>query len=197
MQSRAEPIDFAVNNKFIVVMEMHISLLEIHLFTESPVYLEQEGNKILLSEDSIRENMNVLDYIFTRAILGQYTLHESIKKDIGYLYNEELQEKPGLFYKKLDNRDYWVGYSYKLWSSGINATWIYNNDKEAIILEITPVYPGYFDESYETSYDEWIKFYKPYLIKEISVETAKDWLFKSRSLLNQIDKNIEEYENRQ
>ena len=38
----------------------------------------------MLSEDSIRENMNVLDYIFTRAILGQYTLHESIKKVIDY-----------------------------------------------------------------------------------------------------------------
>lgn len=187
---------FQISKTKKIVLKITEPINEIHLFTEGTIYLVEEEKQIVLSEDSIRENMNVLNYILTRAIKGQYTLHESIKKDIGYLYNEELQEKPGLSYEKLERRDVWVGLKYNVWFNDF-ATWIYNNNEGAILLEITPVYPGYFDELYETSYDEWIKYYKPYLTKEISIETAQDWLQKARSILNQIDKNIEEYENRQ
>ncbi|HEV2917412.1 MAG TPA: hypothetical protein VGW78_06740 [Candidatus Babeliales bacterium] len=70
------------------------------------------------------------------------------------------------------------------------------SDKDGnIIFEITPHYKYHFCEPDETpsfiSYEEWIKDYKPYLIRVVPRDIAHQWLNQAREILNAIDENTE------
>ena len=97
----------------------------------------------------------------------------------------------------------WVGERYLVWSTSCKyniSTWLYIKN-EKIILEITPDYPWTFvdpksGENYIT-YDEFIKNYKPYVIREISREIAQQWLDKTAELIHIIEVNDVLYLNKQ
>jgi hypothetical protein len=180
---------FKVNNELKIIMVVEEPLNEIDCCAEAPIYLIQDDKRIILSKDSVRENMQVLSNVLRLALNSALLLHESIKEDIGYLLNEEFQDKPGLTYKKLENRDHWVGFIHLLWSCD-TATWIYNDKDGRIIIEFTPVYGGHFKDDYPINYDQWLKNYKPYLITKISKETAKEWLIQAETILDLIENNI-------
>ena len=153
-----------------------------------------------LGEDSVRYRIELLNTILNRVITGNYFLHPSIKQDIGYLYNEYLQNKSGLTYVKFEERDCWVGEQYYLWESGRQfAVWLYNASDGSIIFEVTPLYPYHFIEPEDITkfvpYDEWIKGYKPYVICIIPKEVAVQWLDQAESLLQTIAKNVERFKN--
>lgn len=180
---------FKLSNALQIIMVVKEPLNEIHCCTEAPIYLIHGDKRIVLSKDSIRENMQVLSNVLKRALNDELRLHESIKKDIGYLLNEEFQGNAGLTYKKLEGRDHWVGFIHLIWSYHI-ATWIYNDEEGKIIIEFTPVYEGHFKDDHSINYAEWLKDYKPYLITKISKETAEEWLIQADSILEQIENNI-------
>ena len=185
---------FKINELEKIILEIEVPVEEIHCCTESPIYLEISGKRILLSNDSIRHDIDILHNLLTKALSNQLHLDASITADIGYLYNEELQGKDGLVYKEIEKDDYrWVGGSYSLWSYTVE-TWLYNKDGE-IFFEVTPIYPGNFfvepEKEHEiVPYDQWIQNYEPILIRQISKHTAQVWLEQANSILQLIEANM-------
>lgn len=147
---------------------------EIHCCAEAQIYLVEKNKELLLSSDLLIDNLTTFRNQIEKAVRNDLYLDQSINADIGYLYNQELQNQPGLTYKKLDGRDYWVGLSYLLWNYEY-ATWLYNDNKGVITIEISPIYPGNFSEE-AIDYNTWIKKYQPYAIKTINKSMAKNWL---------------------
>jgi len=185
-------INFQLNNSEKIVMSCEENLDQINCCTEGSLTLIEKNNEILLSNDTIHESIFVLHGQLQKALNSDLILHRSITSDIGCLYNEELQDKPGLVYEKFDERDHWVGYNFLLWSSNM-ATWLYNDYVGNIILEITPVFPGNFISFAEDkiSYGRWLQNYKPYLIRKLPKEVAQQWLYQADHLLKKIEENVE------
>ncbi len=164
-------ITFILNEKEKLILNSPEPLSKIHCCHDAEIMFLHDNNKQLLSIDSIRENMSVFINLLTQALDNKLQLHPSISKDIGYLYNQELQGKPGLTYEKIEDNDYWVGDNYLLWTYNV-VSWLYNTKDGSIIFEITPIFLGLFSADTdalenEFHYKEWLKTYKPYISKEI------------------------------
>ena len=184
---------FKLDNEHSIEFQLQDSCEAIHCCSEAQISLIEPTRCALLSSDSLRHNLQIFEHQLTKALHNELILHESLKDDIGYLYNQELQEKPGLSYKKWQGVDQWGGQDYMLWE-GILVTWLYNNVEGSIILEATPVYPGNFmlpeeQETYQ-AYDEWIRNYSPYLIQTIPKKTAEKWLELTKKILAHIEENV-------
>jgi hypothetical protein len=160
--------------------------------------------KIKVASDTIKYNISGLEYLLTKALNKKLKLHKSITKDIGYLYNQNLRAvytkktktHSELTYKKVENIDVWAGEDYQLFCYD-PATWLYNDNGDNIILEMTPVYPWHFYELDDAQqqknyipYEEWIKNYKPLLIRTIPKDVVEQWLHQAQEILKKIEENI-------
>lgn len=183
-----------------IIIDLKKPINTLYCCEEVPIVLIHNKAKIILSNDSLKENMFSFNYLLAQAVNNKLSLHPSITQDIGLLFNEELQEKPGLFYEKIENQDYWIGNKYQLFNH-LYAAWLFNDIKGNIILEITPIYPGNFlstsnpneMESVE-SYETWIQHYQPYLTLTIPESIALQWLSQVKKIIKQIEANNgEEY----
>ena len=185
---------FSITNYEKIIIELPVPLISLHCCSEASIKFVHNKKNILLSSDSVRENMHVFNNLLTKALNAELKLDSSISQDIGYLYNEELQDRPGLSYKKWEGREYWIGYDYKLWSYKY-ATWLYNDYKGSIILEITPMYDNLHDDTddlvAQKKYDNWKEYYFPYFIQNIPHEVAQEWLSQSQKILEIIELNIQ------
>lgn len=195
-------ISFILNSELRLILELTESLECVDCCYRGNIILSQGCRKISLSNDSIRYDMERLSAILKKALSKDLQLDTSISEDIGYLCNEYYQNKEGfVLYDFIDGGSDWVGYRYHLWESCKNKirymTWIYNDKNGTIIFEVTPCYPYLFCDPAEepdyVSYDQWIKDYKPYLVKTISTEVAQQWLEQANSIVEQIGLNVERW----
>ena len=156
------------------------------------------GQEYRLTYDCLQYTLlNLIDFL-TSAIDNKLQLHNSIKYDLGYLWNEDCSGKSKFNFalEKVGNINQWVGERYMLWSSPGKfnprlATWLYNDEKGQIVLEVTPSYQWHFqdpkpDEKYYI-YEEFIKNYQPILFRIISKETAQNWVTQAQNLLQEIE----------
>lgn len=162
------------------------------------VKLCHENNEYLLGEDCVREELESIYGLLSNALRNNAQLHESIKQDIGYLWNEEMQDKPGLTYATLDSgTTYWMGLRNLVWSTRSNAklvlsTWLYNDSAGSIVLEITASYPWHRkkpkrNESF-VSYEQWLQKYKPFAKFTIPHNIAIIWKEQIEAALESINK---------
>jgi len=194
-------VTFTLHDAQKIIIELANPVQKLDCCTEAPIVFLQDSKKVILSTDSVQNNMTILKNILEKALSNKLQLHTSIKEDIGYLYNQysdflcnkksKVQDNFG--YTKLEGTDIWAGNKYNLWNSDV-ISWIYNDADGSIIFELTPAYPENF---YYTKlkpqtipYQEWIKGYKPYLIEKIPHNIAQQWLDQANAILKQIDKNI-------
>jgi hypothetical protein len=172
----------------------------------APVIYKDRNKKIVLRQDSIYNSMDILSYSLKKALNNKSSLHISIK-DVGFLYNQyraqiwgiKVKEAMSLVYEKHEKTSEWVGTAFYLWSKNNVASWMYNDKAGSIIFELTPLYPYIYcdprKDPHYIPYQEWIKSYKPYLIRELSHETARKWLSQAEYIVNQIQMNMERWEN--
>ena len=60
---------------------------------------------------------------------------------------------------------------------------------QLVLLGCPPVYPfDTEDDKNGISYEEWIKTYKPYLVRTIPRDVAEQWLMQANDILEQIKK---------
>lgn len=193
-------ITFEINKNERIEFEIIDNVENIYPFQETIIKLKTPNGDYELNFDCFRHQIECLNSLISEAIESKATLHESIRYDIGYLWNEEMQNKPGLSYFKIDKVAHWVGLKNLVWSTSSNcnpvlSTWIYNEPNGSIILEITPSYPWHFTDPEEVdpkiyiSYEEWMKTYKPFLIRTISKDIALKWLEQINQALSIINKN--------
>ena len=133
--------------------------------------------------------------LLKKSLRGDLLLHHSINFDIGYQSNQTINDSSFTAFKYTDqnNDTYWIGQKYELSSYNYTA-WIYNDDQNNIIFEVTPEYPRCIDQENEIEvedYQNWMKSYKPLLITIISQETAEQWLKQAETILEKINKNME------
>ncbi len=209
--------DFSQKNNVVLDFEKNVLVLPIYdeekLVIESPEIFNNtlccmEGSikfivknqELLLSKDAIYHDNERFRVALSRALYQNYQLHASINEDIGFLYNEQLQNRPGLAYEKDKDGNHWVGYNNLLWAND-SAAWLYTDKDGSIILEITPVYPGRYDDilvdnNKSIPYDAWIQTYKPYCIIKLPREIARKWLWATDTLHRKIEENIKKFTGR-
>ena len=172
---------------------------------EGTIKFIANNEEFLLSREPIYNDNERFRDALTLALYRNYQLnyqlHESINKDIGFLYNEKLQNKPGLVYEKDNDGNHWVGYHNLLWAND-SAAWLYTDKDGSIILEITPVYPGRYDDILDNNnksipYEIWIQTYKPYFIVKLSREIVEKWHFATNNLHRKIEENIKKFTGRE
>jgi hypothetical protein len=197
-------LNFILNASEKIVIGLEDALNDVDYCYRTDIVLLEQNQKILLSTDTLHYDMERFSTFLQKALNNQLQLHESITQDIGYLCNEYYQKKDGFVIHNFnDGGPDWIGYQYHLWEASRNntriMTWLYNNTDGAIIFEVTPCYPYFFCEPEEEPnyipYDEWIKTYKPYLIKKIPKKIAQEWLDQAKLIVKTIEKNVEKWEN--
>jgi len=178
-------IDFNLNDSTIIRIASNIKIELLNCCEDITMYLLKNDKTYLLTISPLQEDIFILKSALKKALQNQFSLHPSINQDIGILWNQCLQCKPGLTYKKLEKRNSWVGLSYLLWGYGELATWIYNDADGNIVLHITPVYRNKWEDNEEDddeeandlAYKEWMATeYKPLLTTILSPDIAQAWL---------------------
>lgn len=191
---RKYEIVFQLNTFEKIVIELEEPLSVVNCCSQAQIVLYFENKNYNVREDSIRYYIDLFRTLLTKVINNEFQLHESIIEDIGYLGNESFQNKPYLIYESCSDGE-WVGEKHSLWGGPGFATWLYNDIDKNIIFEITPFYKYHFSDSENAldyvPYEQWIKEYKPYLIKKIPREVAEQWLAQANNLLTIIDENTE------
>jgi hypothetical protein len=190
-------IIFKLNNdeKFIVELDNYLEKLPCYCFIPVVFFIKQQG--YVLSDWGLPEVVQDMRNSLVKALKNELQLHESISRDIGYLENinfdhdnkqaeiadqrneDYWQPHPDLVYMQDGVFFFWVGSIYKIWGHHNLATWIYNDKQGNIIFEITPRYPGLFAEDksvIKISFEEWMKTYKPFIVRIISPEVAHQWI---------------------
>lgn len=196
---------FQLNDNEKIAIKLVEPIQEIHCCYEAQIiFIDRSGSQYLINEDSVRESMYSLSGLLNKALKNQLKINALLSlRDIGYFFNEYRQSKPDTIYEIDDSGQEgdWIGSKYLLWGKEVTA-WIYNNDQGEIIFEITPDFPGqptyrFNDEPLSLEeqenykkYEEWIKNYKPLLIRVISREIAQQWLDQANEILTAIEDNI-------
>ncbi|MCX5923138.1 MAG: hypothetical protein NTU89_01080 [Candidatus Dependentiae bacterium] len=198
-------LKFYINSSEKEFISIDEDISEITLFENIKINFEGV-NKYILINDCFDYTIDVLKNMLKEAINNKLPLHKSlINKNknslIGYQWSQYLQKRKrkSLVYDRTRGGIQWVGYLHNLFetSHGIDrpASWLYNDEHGNIILEITPVYPWFSSkpEAGETfvKYSEWMKSYKPLLIRTISKETAQQWLKQIDELIEVVKANDE------
>jgi hypothetical protein len=192
-------ISFKLDERVKIEIDLEVPLNEIDCCYQEYIAIFIEGNKHLLALEPIKFLMLELSDLLKKGLENQLCLNQSIIDDLGFYWNECFQSYSRFVSKS--SSCYKIAQSYLLWSSRCNMnpmldTWIYNNNHKEIILEITPSYPWHFSDLEDISnkkddipYEEWIKNYKPLLIRTIPKDVAEQWLHQAQEILKNIEKN--------
>lgn len=206
MNKHAIVFELTADKKIIIDLQEPIERVDCCF--RAPIFFVYQNERYILSRDSLRLNLHRFVELLSFALANKLPLHPSIKihgllhEDIGWLYNEELQniftdttkDRPYLFYENEHESTVWVGEKHSLWCFQLQS-WIYNSSDQKIVLELTSNYPGFWGANEEQrkakiTYEEWIQTYEPFLITEISIEVARTWLTEAAFLLKKIEENI-------
>lgn len=193
-----DSITFKIDEDFCIQVQLPSPLGDIYRYEYAEILLEHKNGKLFVySDDFVFYGLDSFYYNLMSVINNEYNLHDSIKEDIGYMWNEYLNSSKTnrskkFFMKKVENYETWVGAGCILWSSKGCETWLYNKDNK-IFMHITPVYKWHFDEPKEgeefVTYEKFMKSYKPYFIIEIKKTVAKRWFKKVKAIIKLIESN--------
>ena len=196
-------IIFELNSTEKIVLNLDVPVHNLDCYSEAAIYFV--GNaQYLLAKDSVQFKLQGLRGILEKALGDRLLLHTSITRDIGYMYNEYRQGKPDFVYEfdPVVKYDAWVGYKYLLWGMQ-EIAWIYTNENNDIIFELTSCFPGDIinpdqdelvspeDIANSLWYEAWIKKYEPLLIRKMSRDIVQQWLDQANELINMIDHNTQ------
>ena len=148
---------------------------------------------IIYEKDFIIEALRLLYYSLESLLNGKRKLHESITKNIGYLWNKYLYgtDKSFVYKKWSDGTTRWIGLDYSLLSSLKAKAWLYEREG-TLYLEVTPAYNWPSAEEKKQGYPtyrEFLKNYKPYVVTTLDREVAHDWYKKAGELLVIVEAN--------
>jgi hypothetical protein len=184
------------NEKFIIKLEDNFESID-H-YSGCKIIFHRDNQSYQIDGDgasTINIFLITLRKLLKKSLCGDLLLHHSINVDIGYQSNQKINDSSFTAFKYTDqnNDTYWIGQKYELSSYNYTA-WIYNDDQNNIIFEVTPEYPRCIDQENEIEvedYQNWMKSYKPLLITIIPHETAQKWLKQAETILEKISKNME------
>jgi hypothetical protein len=144
-----------------------------------------------------------------KAVTNNLQLHESLKQNLGLMYNQYCHEMPHqtpefiMAVTSDGTSKYWVGVDYKIWSTYNTTTpklttWLYNDHTGNIIFEVNPLYKwSFFPDDLQDpeflTYDEFMKDYKPLIHRIIPRDVAIEWLEQAIKVYKGIFSSEEDY----
>ncbi len=165
-----------------------------HLYRYDPVeIIFKNGNSeyIINQHDHLMPITEDLYYYLQSAIKNKLRLSKSIKGNLGYLRNQDSDQSSIIISEKHKNPQKKKLPIYIMWGGNRFETWLYNQNNK-IYLEIISLYEWNYRDPEEgeifTSFDEWIKNYKPLAIIEIDKATAQQWFDQAGKLMQEIEK---------
>lgn len=182
---------FKLNDQEQFIIKTTDPIENLHCCSAVPVTFETAKTQYIVSDWNTYEEIRRFNKILNEALNNALYLDKLIIEDIGYFYNQEEHQGINSVYNTLS--PYWA------WSTPSNTrTWIYNDQEENIILELTPAYPWFdFDPEEHPEkkkafipYAEWIKTYKPYVVRTIPRDVAEQWLKQTQYILKHINANL-------
>jgi len=186
-------IDFNLDDSTTIRITSEVKIALLHCCQNVDICLLKDNKKYLLGRDILREHMSMLKRALKKALHNQLQLHPSITEDIGIVFNQCLQDKPGPVYEKTGGQSFWVGDDYSLWNYKKFATWLYNDVDGNILLHITPIYQNRWtgeedeEETNDRAYEKWMATkYKPLWTTILSPATAKDWLAQAEDIFSRL-----------
>jgi len=205
--NNTQQTNLIINNKSKIIILHPAEDYQLDCCVEDSIIMAIGDVEIILASGSVYHHLQRLAFLLQRASLSLLVPHESITKDIGYLFNEysanicgEKQEnQTPLMYIEKNNEFYWPGNDCCLWAYDVTS-WIYNKPDGSIVFEVTPRYPYMYYEPEEEPdyipYEEWIKTYKPYFVTTLSKETAQQWLEQAEHIIKIVEDNQKRWDRR-
>lgn len=172
----------------------------IHCCYQAPIILHMKNSQTCIANEDVQEYAERLATLLKLALSFSLKLDHSIIHNIGYQWNQDMNDKnSNLLYEQENNIKNWIGTKYLLWSTSDASpqqfgTWLYNDSKNNIIFEITPIYPDTFVNQENPqeikAYQEWMaKEYTPFFTHIISTDIAMQWLHQANIILQIIKSN--------
>lgn len=174
----------------------------IHCCYQSQVLLHIEDKEIIIGKSIIKDFAERLKKKLALALENALPLHPSIQKNIGYYWNQDLNEsEPQLFCDTTWESPGWVGFYHLLWTTDSRkkyeqyGTWLYNDAQGNIIFEVTQVYPETFidpeDPADVAAYEAWMEHdYKTFYMRIIPKGLAFIWMNQAEEILQLITDNV-------
>ena len=190
-------ISFKLQKNTIMDIYSEDNLQAITHYSYSTVIFNQNNQTYTISREfPLHLFLSILQKLLKKSLHNNLQLNPSINHDIGYLWNEWINNNHTslLYITDKNNETSWVGQQYQL-SSDDYLSWIYNDEKQNIIFELTPAYPlGCIDQENEQeikNYRKWIQSYTPLFKDIIPYHIAQEWIIQTEQILDIIDKNSE------
>ncbi len=189
-------LKFIINANQKIVIEFATDDV-IHCCYWAKIYFVYYNHKILLTKydlvDNIRQFIKVLDLTLQHALI----LDAKFYQDIGFLWNF-ICRKPYSRDQYSDQafleRDQFN--SYLVFSSSDFATWLYNDHKGNIILQITPMFPIGNPRNKIPKYNTFLHWMKTSYTSKvtciISQDTARRWFEQLKKINDVAQHNINE-----
>lgn len=193
-------INFNISENELIEFLLLCDIDDMNNCEDIEIFYINQGNRYQISNDCFSYSLGQFKDLLDKVLNNKLKLHKSINHDIGYLWNEYLQNKQGhnfiqqKIYKDVNDHD-WVGEKYLLWESPKKyTTWLYNKN-ESIYFEVAPSYKWHFVDPKKgenfVAYEEWIKSYEPIAIIELKRAVAQELLKRTEELMvliNEYDK---------
>lgn len=172
-------------NEKLVLYTTTESLEATGLLTKVKFFYECMGTSYLLYYDFF-DDLNSFKQHLQNCLEDKIVKDDSIKKNIGYYYNqyEQKNNRKNLAYKINNGHKFWVGLDALLFYSSMQfepVTWLYSDRiVDDIIFELTPLYPWFYVDHQNTDhfekYSDWMKTYQPILRSKINKNIIKKWI---------------------
>jgi hypothetical protein len=193
---------FSLNDSEKIVMILKSNLDDTNGYVKAACYFIQGNDSYWLGVNTLSFFCKQLKYVLTRALNNRLQFNASIKQEIGFMWNEVLQENiTDLATEDINGEITWVGFNNMIYS-GSCAAWIYTYNN-AILFKLTPVFrDGIMSRKYDfvseadekVPYEEWIKHYRPCLVRELSKDTVRQWLLRISCIVQTIEENMKRAE---
>lgn len=190
---KCNEIVFPLNESENIVMRLEKSLDEANDYTNASLFITHGEDEYYLGNDKIWFLSLSLRDTLTPALINEFELHESVI-EIGYDFNESLQNKPDIVKEELKGCDVWVGLKHFAFAGNDLVGWVYARNGE-LFFQVTPVYTGSGfapitgeycpakDGDQIAPYEQWIKDYRPLISRVISKDIAYQWLEQVRDII--------------
>ncbi|MBI2352975.1 hypothetical protein HYV11_01880 [Candidatus Dependentiae bacterium] len=180
--------------KSLCLISDNLPLKEVYICYFLEMYWCEDEKNIIIGKNDAGGFLEKFKLLLPLALEQKLMLDESIKKNLGYYWNEIFADRKSfvnLVYKHASDGKYtyWIGMNYFMASTcaphdPVVTTWMYNDTNGDIILEITERFTWSEQEIASPEemdrYFAFLKNYKPILKQVIPQKVAEQWLKKAK-----------------
>lgn len=188
-----EELSLRLNNlDSLVIVSYDVALADADLYARFDLYYKNKKEEIHIGTTSALNFTQRLIDALRRALQYNFLLDDSLVSCVGYYWNEifaDREQNVNLKFKIVDNMPVWVGFDHYLFgatqvgstiaANNMLSAWLYNNDKGAIILEVTELFYWDAQESkaiQETNCQSFMKELQPAIETVITPSYGKKLL---------------------